>query len=315
MQKPMAVAFSCMILGGCQTWTLFTTPQLDPATGDQEHVMLLPVTALLFEEKHASKTSTWQQLFGRRDEGNWKQLCVPPDEPVKNPELAEVLVPVLTAIGNAAWDLGVAAVNRRVDEFQERSIKSWNASWSGPAATWNNFDCLVLARVKGHTVPAAQMSVLLVKRQFQTHDQETAAFQFAPALVASRTSRSLTKDEGQGKGRIGLSFAAAATGFKSGAAQENVADAVSIGGIAVSAPATDGPLNYQPVAKDYLNFTKPLKYPVNGDVYINFSVVETGALVGLDSQSKAEIKAMTDALGPVAKEAWKNKLEKEGKKE
>jgi hypothetical protein len=311
MHKTMAVAFSCMVLSGCQAWTMFTTSKLDPATGDQERVMLLPVTAQLFEVSKGSTLSTWQQLFGRPDDGGWKRLCVP-DE---NPALAAVLVPLLTAIGNTAWDLGVAAVNRKVDEFQERSIKSWSASWSGRTAAWDNLNCLVLARVNNHANPAAQMSILLVKRPFQTHDQETAAFQFAPALVASRTSRALTKDEGQGKGRIGLSVAAAATGFKSGTAQENVADAVSIGGIAVSAPATDGPLNYKPVAIDYFNFTKPLKYPASSDVYINFSVVETGTLAGLDSQSKAEIKAMTDALGPVAKEAWKKKLEKEGKKE
>ncbi|WP_017904434.1 hypothetical protein [Pseudomonas asplenii] len=273
--------------------------------------MLVPVTTQLFEVSKDSKLSTWQQLFGSKDGDRWKRLCLP-DE---NPALAEVLVPVLTAMGSAAWDLGVAAVNRKVDEFQERSIKSWGASWSGRTAAWDNLNCLVLARVNGHTDPSTQMSILLVKRQFQTHDQETAAFQFAPALVASRTSRALTKDEGQGKGRIGLSVAAAATGFKSGTAQENVADAVSIGGIAVSAPTTNGPLNYKLVADDHFNFTKPLKYPAGSDVYINFSVVETGALAGLDSQSKAEIKAMTDALGPVAKEAWKKKLEKEGKKE
>ncbi|MHC8343843.1 hypothetical protein [Pseudomonas sp. RT6P73] len=311
MHKTMAVAFSCMVLSGCQTWTMFTTSKLDPATGDQERVMLVPVTAELFEVSESSTLSTWQQLFGRPVDGRWKRLCVPD----KNPALAAVLVPLLTAIGNTAWDLGVAAVNRKVDEFQERSIKSWNASWSGPTAAWDNLNCVVLARITGHADPAAQMSILLVKQPFQTHDQETAAFQFAPALVASRTSRALTTDEGQGKGRIGLSVAAAATGFKSGTAQENVADAVSIGGIAVSAPASNGPLNYKPVAEGYFNFTKPLKYPVSSDVYINFSVVETGTLAGLDSQSKAEIKAMTDALGPVAKEAWKKKLEKEGKKE
>lgn len=311
MHKIMAVAFSSLLLSGCQTWTMFTTSKLDPATGDQERVMLVPVTAQIFEVSKGSTISTWQQLFGRRDDGRWKQLCVPD----ANPALAAVLVPVLTAIGNTAWDLSVAAVNRKVGEFQERSIKSWNASWSGPTANWDSSNCVVLARIKDQADPAAQMSILLVKQSFQTHDQETAAFQFAPALVASRTSRALTKDEGQGKGRIGLSVAAAATGFKSGSAQENVADAVSIGGIAVSAPSSNGPLNYKSVAEDYFNYTKPLKYPASSNVYINFSVVETGTLAGLDSQSKAEIKAMTDALGPVAKEAWKKKLEKEGKKE
>ncbi|TFF39509.1 hypothetical protein E3U47_14200 [Pseudomonas sp. RIT623] len=95
----------------------------------------------------------------------------------------------------------------------------------------------------------------------------------------------------------------------------SVADAVSIGGIAVSTPATHGPLNFKVVAENHFNFTKPLKFPASNDVYINFSVVETGTLAGLDSQSKAEIKAMADALGPVAKEAWKKKLEKESKKE
>ena len=311
MRNSVAVALSCVVLSGCQTWTIFTTSKLDPASGDQERVMLVPVTEELFKVPKGSTATVWQQLFGQQDPNRWQSLCVTN----ANAQLADGLVPVLIAIGNTAWDLSVTAVNRKVDEFQERSIKSWNASWSGPVATWDLSRCVVLARVKGVAEPSAQMSILLIKRPFQTHDQETAAFQFAPVLVASRTSRALTANEGQGKGRIGLSVAAAATGFKAGAAQESVTDPVSIGGIAVSTPANNGPLNVKVVAENYFNFTKPLKYPAGSDLYLNFSVVETGTLAGLDSQSKAEIKAMTDALGPVAKDAWKKKLEKESKKE
>jgi cold shock CspA family protein len=65
-----------------------------------------------------------------------------------------------------------------------------------------------------------------------------------------------------------------------------------------------------PVGKPPFNFSKPLAYPGGSDVYIKFSIVETGSLSGLDAKSKAEIKAVSDALGPVAKDALKRKFER-----
>lgn len=311
MRNSMAMAMSCVVLSGCQTWTIMTSSKLEPASGDQERVVLFPVEQSLFDVREGRSTPEWRQLFGSQDEEVWKGLCLP----ITKAGVAAVAASALIAAGNAAWDLGVSAVNSKIDEFQQRSFKSWSASWSGPPATWDNLRCVVLARVSGGAEPQTQMAILLTTMKFQTGDKDVAAFQFAPALVSSRTSRALTENEGQGKGRIGLSVAAAVTGYKAGVEQKDTSDAVSIGGVAVSAPAGDAPLHYKPVAKDYFNYTKPVKYPAGSSMYINFSVVETGMLAGLDSQSKAEIKAMTDALGPVAKDAWKKLFEKLSKQE
>ncbi|UVK96722.1 hypothetical protein [Pseudomonas sp. B21-048] len=45
-------------------------------------------------------------------------------------------------------------------------------------------------------------------------------------------------------------------------------------------------------------------------VYLKFAIVESGSMAGLNTKAKAELKAWTDAMGPVATDAWKKKLDK-----
>ncbi|QUN66335.1 hypothetical protein [Pseudomonas sp. JS425] len=44
-------------------------------------------------------------------------------------------------------------------------------------------------------------------------------------------------------------------------------------------------------------------------LYVKFAVAETGTLSGKNAKAKAEIKVITDALGPVAKDLIKKKFE------
>lgn len=53
----------------------------------------------------------------------------------------------------------------------------------------------------------------------------------------------------------------------------------------------------------HTGFTKPSVYRTSGALHQKFAVVETGTLAGKDSKAKAELKAVTDALGPIAKDS------------
>ncbi|AUG42035.1 hypothetical protein CXP47_19845 [Pseudomonas chlororaphis] len=133
--------------------------------------------------------------------------------------------------------------------------------------------------------------------------------QFAPLVIASKSSLAITKEESGGRGKIGLSIGVAVLSFKDGEKVESAADAVSVSGVSIAnADDNASPVRLE-VSKGLANYSQPLQYYITGDVYLKFSVVETGSLAGVDVKSKAEIKAITDALGPVVKDALKNKLE------
>ncbi|WP_144957828.1 hypothetical protein [Pseudomonas oryzihabitans] len=57
-----------------------------------------------------------------------------------------------------------------------------------------------------------------------------------------------------------------------------------------------------------LAYTKPSVYSTSGAIHLKFAVVETGTLAGKDAKVKAELKAVTDALGPIAKDALKKRI-------
>lgn len=314
MRSLILVAFTFLMLSGCQTLKIITTPTVDPSSGEEEWTAIIPVTSSVFSDRDANGNKTksqWEALFGFSDDGGgWRTACTD----AQPAGLAILPATVLTALGGTVWDLAVAAANSKVDEVQQKSTKTWSATWSGNAADWQKIKCVVLARIKGGKVADTQMSILLSKKSFDTGKTDVLAFQFSPILLSSKTSLAMTKDDGGGKGKVGISIAAAADSYKDGERKESSSDAVSIGGISVADPNSNASLTSKRVGIENYNYSKPTPFYSSGSVYLKFSVVETGALAGLDSKSKAEIKAVTDALGPIAKEALKSKLEKESAK-
>ncbi|PMY34502.1 hypothetical protein DMW99_11685 [Pseudomonas chlororaphis] len=231
----------------------------------------------------------------------------------------------LSALGGVAWDLAVEAVNSKVDKIQEQSSRTWNATWTTNGAMLTSTKCLALVRYRP-TVGSdkkvnydPQMAILLSVKGFTPGKDGLSAVQFAPLLVASKSSAALTKDEGGGKGKIGVSVAGAVSYFDDGELKDTSPDAISVSGIAVEDPVKKPAQMFKAVgraAKDEngnyemsgLTLTKPVAFPTTGELYLKFAVVETGTLSGKDAKSKAEIKAVTDALGPIAKDALKKRL-------
>ncbi len=106
-----------------------------------------------------------------------------------------------------------------------------------------------------------------------------------------------------------MSIGLAVLSFKDGEKVESAADAVSVGGVSVANAGVNASPVRLDVSKGLANYSQPLQYYSVGDIYIKFSVVESGSLAGVDVKAKAEIKAVTDALGPIVKDALKNKFE------
>ncbi len=307
MRNQIIIFFSVLWLSGCQSLVIMSASKLEPSSGDQEWTAAIPITGAVLSDRDGDNKpvkSLWTTLFGDGPEvKTYKDLCTPTN-------LAPVAAAALTALGGVAWDLAVDAANTKVSEIQDRSSKTWSATWSGTPSKWQETNCVALARIRGKDNPAPQMVILLGLKSFDTGKTGVSAFQVTPILVASKTSLALTADEGGGKGSVGLSVATVASAFKEGELKENSVDAVSIGGVLVGEPTGNPKVIVMPVGKPPFNFSKPLAYSDIADVYMKFSIVETGSFSGLDAKSKAEIKAVADALGPIAKDALKKKLEK-----
>ncbi|VVP56059.1 hypothetical protein PS896_05706 [Pseudomonas fluorescens] len=305
MRNQLLVAVSLLALGGCQSIKILMTDTVEPASGEGEKTRVIPIVVETFK----GNGSQWEQLFGTADQYAWANKCHV-SLPDRNLEPAPVPAAVLTAVGGVVWGLAVDAVNSKIDEIQERSVKSWAATWTGTRGGLKVPQCFAVVRVSAEKVPKAQMAILFEIKGVNTGNANAPAVQWAPLLVASRTSLALTKREGE-VGTIGLSLSVAAKSFKEGEFTVKASDPISVSGIVVSTPGENAPLHVKSVTDD--QYSDPLQFYAKDDaasVYLKFAIVESGSMAGLNTKAKAEFKAWTDALGPVAADAWKKKLTK-----
>ena len=293
-------------LSGCQSLKILTTSKIEPASGNGERTQVIPMTATIFK----GTPSLFAQLFGPQDEAYWAQAC---NLPLPHP-IAPVPAAVLIAAGNVVWGQAVDAANSKIDEIQERSVKSWTATWTGSKATIARDQCLAIARISGGSEPKVEMAVMVRLTPAVSGNTNAPAFQWMPLGVWSRNSLALTKQEGD-SGKIGLSMSIAAKSFKNGEATASVSDPISMSGVPVSAQK-NASLSYTPTGRSQ-TYSEPLQFFSTAEistVYLKFAIVESGSLAGSNTKAKAELKAWTDALGPVATDAWKKKIEEKAAK-
>ncbi|WP_236182885.1 hypothetical protein [Pseudomonas sputi] len=295
---------SVVLLSGCQTLKIIATPTTEAASAEQELTAVIPVTDTLLKTD-GKGISLWEAWFGKKNlQDDIKTCGVSPPK-----TMATLGAGVLTALGGVAWDLAVDAANSKVEEIQEKSMRTWSATWFGTPAAWQQHSCYALVRYDRQNPFNAYMAVLLANRDFNSGGDKVSAMQFTPLAVVSKTSLAITKEESDGRGKVGLSIGLAVLSFKDGEKVESAADAVSVGGVSVANAGVNASPVRLDVSKGLANYSQPLQYYSVGDIYIKFSVVESGSLAGVDVKAKAEIKAVTDALGPIVKDALKNKFE------
>ncbi|WP_409286161.1 hypothetical protein [Pseudomonas protegens] len=326
--KTVGVAVFALALTGCESWSIITSSKIEPSATDAEYSAVVPVAT----------DEGWNTLFDNDSIAeNYRKVCVIAG---RQELIGSAGAAVLTAIGGAAWDLGVMAVNDKVEKIQERSSSTWNAAWTTTSDELKSYRCLALVRyrytmteTKGkqtESVPIPQMVLLLKLTEFDPKKDKLKAVQFVPLLAASRTSAALTKDEGKGLGKIGLSAAGAISYYVDGELKESTPDAISVSGVTVGETGSNPPLMVKSFGYGGSNATKPVTYPFDSTagtddgkghkvreitpLYVKFAVAETGTLSGKDAKAKAEIKVITDALGPVVKDLIKKRFEDDGSK-
>ena len=294
---------SLVLLSGCQTLKIIATPTTEAANAERELTAVIPVTDTLLKTDDKG-ISLWEAWFGKTNLQNDIKICgvLPPKT------MVTLGTDVLTALGGAAWDLAVDAANSKVEEIQGNSMKTWSASWSGTPDEWQKNNCYVLVRYDRQNPFNAYMAVLLANKSFNPGVEKVSALQFTPLAVASKSSLAITKEESNGRGKVGLSIGLAVLSFKDGGKIESAADAVSVGSVSVANAGANAPPVRMDVSKGLTNYSQPLQYYSTGEIYLKFSIVESGSLAGVDVKTKAEIKAITDALGPVIKDHLKSKL-------
>ncbi len=233
---------------------------------------------------------------------------------------------VLNAVGGVVIDMAVQAANDKVKEIQGRASKSWTGDWTTTVADMKRTDCIALVRytAKDSTNGSAptitqedvQMAILLRVMPFGKN-----AFQLSPIYVLSRKSVSLTKCESDcltnARGHVSLSIALAQTYQK---ATGDIADGESATLTIGSVPVNEKGILYHVPLNNWTidnaltsspSATKPVSYVGNDsdNVFIKFAITENGTLSGQD-HAQAEMKALSEALGPLAKSLLEKKMNK-----
>lgn len=291
------------MLSGCNTIGIIFSSKVDPTDAKDEWNAVVPLTKASFDKGALGEPGVWDKLFDGKAE-KYATLCKGSAAGV-----AGVGGAAIAAVGGAAWDIAVGAINSKVDEIKAKSMRTWSATWTVGVARLKSTECVVLVRYKKATNESTpQMAILLHLKKFEGDK----AFQIVPLFVLSRTSIAITEDEGGGQGGVGLSIAAAQASLNGEELKESTGEAVTVGGVLVKEKGENeaGYALDVGMAKtnDSMQGSKPITYPKSTDAYLKFAVTETGSLSGDDAKSKAELKAVSDALGPIAKEALKKRF-------
>ncbi|WFC61959.1 hypothetical protein EWH21_09540 [Pseudomonas sp. REST10] len=308
----IGIALLAVAVSGCQSWSVISAKKLEPGTSKTAWTVAVPITKAS-TQKNTGELSQWEQLFGTSSAAtSYQNYCF---KTAGTKGLGSFGAAIAVAMGGVAWDLAVDAANSKIEKIQEQSVQSWSATWTPTPSDLKTTECLALVRYTDAKTPDPQMAVLLMIQPAATGKSGVEAVQFAPLMVRSKSSVALTKDEGDGSGKIGLSIAPAISSFHDGELKDATPDAISIGDVTVTSLGknADGYLKKVGTAThngdlSTLAYTKPSVYSTSGALHLKFAVVETGTLAGKDTKAKAELKAVTDALGPIAKDALKKRI-------
>lgn len=312
MCKLLTMGAVVLMLGGCNSMAIIFAPKVDPSGSTIEKTAAVPL--------YGSNTPAF---FGTNEDYDLSLCGLPsPDPKEVGVLLAPVAATVLNAVGGVVIDMTVQAANDKVKDIRSRASKSWTGDWIATVGEMKAVKCIALIRYIPDREKLAsqdvQMAILLRVISFSDN-----SFQLSPIIALSRKSLALTKCEShclsEALGHVSLSIAMTQTYEKSATEIANGAgETITVSSVPVS---EKGALNKTPInnrlqAGDNLlaspSATKPILYVSNvasTKVYIKFAVTENGTLSGQD-HAEAEIKALGEALGPIAKAELKKKLDK-----
>ena len=301
-----------MVLSGCNSMGIIFGPKVEPSGSTIQKAVAIPLYG-----------SITPALFGTAEDYDLGLCGLPSKAPNKmGILLAPSVTTVLNAVGGVVIDMTVKAANDKVRDIRSRASKSWTGDWLATVGEMKKTKCIALIRY----IPSqeklnsenVQMAILLRVIPFSDN-----SFQLSPIIAVSRKSVALTKCEssclGEAFGHVSLSIAMTQTYEKSATEiASGAAETMTISSVPVS---EKGELKKIPINNRLLvgdNFpaspsaTKPILY-VSSDneskVHAKFAVTENGTLSG-QNHAEAEIEALGEALGPIAKAALKKKLDK-----
>ncbi|EJD6310097.1 hypothetical protein [Raoultella ornithinolytica] len=314
MRNLIVATVAVFALSGCNSMGIILGPKVEPSTDTAEKTVAYP-----FEQKAPAIFGTGydQSLCGKLTTSS----STPPPGASSIPVVAAA---ALNAIGGVVIDTTVQAANDKVKEIEGRASKSWTGDWITTVDAMRKTDCIALirytakisanGRVPSITQDDVQMAILLRVMPFGSN-----AFQLSPIYALSRKSLALTKCEsncsGNAQGHVSISIALTQTFQKpTGEITEGGNTTLSIGSVPVSEKGTlyQVPINNWSIGNALTSSpsaTKPVSYVGRGpeNVYVKFAVTENGTLSGQD-HAQAEMKALGEALGPLAKSVLDKKL-------
>jgi len=312
MRKLLMMGAAALVLSGCNSMGIIFGPKVDPSGSTIEKTMAIPL--------YGANTPA---LFGSAEDYDLSLCGLPSAAPNKvGILLAPVAATVLNAVGGVVIDMTVQAANDKVKDIRNRASKSWTGDWIATVGEMKATRCIALIRYIPNqeklTSEDVQMAILLRVISFSDN-----SFQLSPIIAISRKSLALTKCEShclsETLGHVSLSIAMTQTYEKSATEIANGAgETITISSVPVSenGKLNKTPINNRLLAGDNLpaspSATKPILYVSsdnNSKVYAKFAVTENGTLSGQD-HAEAEIKALGEALGPIAKAELKKKLDK-----
>lgn len=310
MRNLIFIGAVALVASGCNTVGMVLTPKVDPSGSLGEKTIAAPID-----------NKSVEQIFGGGDLYD-QGMCGKLNQSDMRVQMAGLTAQVLGAVGGIVIDYTVKAAESKVKEIRERSSKVWGGDWNTDVDLMKAADCIALIRYipSGEEIKPddIQMGILLRVIPF-----DTDSFQLSPILAVSRRSIALTKCEskclGESNGHVSLSIAITQTYQKSTPEiAEGASETFTVGPVAVSEDGTKlnvTPVNNRMTDKNKIPIsigaTKPILYvPGKGTkVFVKFAVTENGTLSGQEN-AEAEIKALGEALGPIAKAALKAKLDK-----
>lgn len=310
MFRVILTAASILLLCGCSSLGIMFGPKVNPSDFTYDRTIALP-----YENDAPS-------FFGADYDS---KICTNKPTPLVPAGMPIAVATVLGAIGGVVIDSTNKAITDKVESIKNDASKIWTSDWVTNTKDIKETTCIALIRYQPSdskdqkteiNIDQVQMAILLRVTRFGND-----AFQLSPVYVFSKQSMALTKCESHcvsdAQGKISLAIAMTQTYQKStGEIAEGGNTTLTVGNIAVNEgkQLNQTPINNKintstTIASPSLTKPTPFITPDTTPVYVKFAVSESGTLSGAD-HATAEMKALTEALGPIAKDLLKKKLDK-----
>lgn len=291
-------------LSGCNSLGILFGPKIEPASTNEQYVRVTPITTkkLAFNTKYVPD--------------DFRNDCDPyPSELAPNNTL--LAGELALAMGTAVFTIATDAINSKVDEINERASAVYSAQDNILTSELKKVKCISITRSvpagKNNESSDTQLSILIALNKFgERYDSSgkitapAIGFQIAPLYISSKKSLALTKCDNcpsttqNREGKIAVSVAIAQSTITESQLKPLGKDVFTVSNINVGENQTKpSTMSLRDIFSSKGTLGKPIPY-ANDDqtVYLNFGVTETGTLAGKDAKAKAEIKALSEALGP-----------------